>query len=223
MRNLIVTENITVDGVNEAAEGWVSAAGGQEGMSDVETALRTQRGAADALLLGRVTFEQMRGYWPLQTTTRRGITDYLKDISKYVVSSTPKGPGRERTSVLRSVDEIRALKSETGADIVTTGSIRLVRELIAAGLVDEYRLFAYPVVIGRGQRLFADTTEVSPAFGGEPALPLRRHASALSDSLTRRLMRRLAWFQTSMFAVGCRNRPCLPGQEGAGEPRRPQE
>lgn len=49
----------------------------------------------------------------------------------------------------RERDEIRALKSETGGDIVTTGSIRLVRELIAAGLVDEYRLFTYPVVLGR--------------------------------------------------------------------------
>jgi dihydrofolate reductase len=64
--------------------------------------------------------------------------------------------------VLRSVDDIQALKSETGGDIVTTGSIRLVRELIAAGLVDEYRLFTYPVVLGRGQRLFADATEVPP-------------------------------------------------------------
>ncbi len=62
--------------------------------------------------------------------------------------------------MLRSVDDIRGLKSETGGEIVTTGSIRLVRELIAAGLVDEYRHFTYPVVLGRGQRLFADATEV---------------------------------------------------------------
>lgn len=62
--------------------------------------------------------------------------------------------------MLRSVDDIRALKSETGRDIVTTGSIQLVRELIAAGLVDEYRLFTYPVVVGRGKRLFAEATEV---------------------------------------------------------------
>jgi RibD domain-containing protein len=90
-----------------------------------------------------------------------GHHHYLNDVSKYVVSSTLQDPGWERTTVPRNVDETRALKSETGGDIVTTGSIRLVRELIAAGLVDEYRLFAYPVVLGRGQRLFADATEVS--------------------------------------------------------------
>jgi dihydrofolate reductase len=160
MRDLIVTENVTIDGVIEATEGWFTAARGEEDMSDFETALRKQREAADALLLGRVTFEQMRGHWPSQTDDTTGITDYLNDVSKYVVSSTLQDPEWDRTSVLRSVDEIPALKSATGGDIVTTGSIRLVRELIAAGLVDEYRLFTYPVVLGRGQRLFADATEV---------------------------------------------------------------
>jgi len=81
-------------------------------------------------------------------------------LSKYALSNTLHDPEWERTVVLRSVDDIRALKSETGGDIVTTGSIRLVRELIAAGLVDEYRLFTHPVVLGRGRRLFADATEV---------------------------------------------------------------
>jgi dihydrofolate reductase len=150
------------------------------------------------LLLGRVTFEQMRGYWPLQTDDTTGITDYLNGVSKYVVSSTLQDPEWDRTAVLRSVDDIRALKSETGGDIVTTGSIRLVRELIAAGLVDEYRLFTYPVVLGRGQRLFADATEVprlclveSQPFRsgivfcatGQPdgASASRRTASALDD------------------------------------------
>jgi dihydrofolate reductase len=84
----------------------------------------------------------------------------LSAVSKHVVSSTLQDPERERTVVLRSVDEVRALKSESGGEIVTTGSISLVGELIAAGLVDEYRLFTYPAVLGRGQRLFADATEV---------------------------------------------------------------
>jgi dihydrofolate reductase len=162
MRELVVTENITLDGVIDATEGWFDPAGGEDDVSDVETALRKQREAADALLLGRVTFEQMRGYWPLQTDDTTGITDYLNGVSKYVVSSTLQDPEWERTTVLRSVDDIRALKSETGGDIVTTGSIRLVHELIAAGLVDEYRLFTYPVVLGRGRRLFADAIEVPP-------------------------------------------------------------
>ena len=56
MRDVIVTENITLDGVIEATEGWSEAAGGEDDVSDVETALREQREAADALLLGRVTF-----------------------------------------------------------------------------------------------------------------------------------------------------------------------
>ena len=161
MRDLIVTASITLDGVIEATERWFDPAGGDDDVADVETALRTQREAADALLLGRVTFEQMRGYWPLQTDDTTGIPDYLNGVSKYVLSSTLQGPEWERTAVLRSVDDIRVLKSEPGGDIVTTGSIRLVRELFAAGLVDEYRLFTYPVVLGRGQRLFADATGVA--------------------------------------------------------------
>jgi dihydrofolate reductase len=164
MRELIVTENITLDGVIEATEGWFDPAGeGTEvDQSDVETALREQREAADAFLVGRVTFEQMRGYWPQQTNDATGITYYLNNVSKYVVSTTLHDPKWERTTVLRGGlrDEIQALKSKPGKDIVTTGSITLVRELIAARLVDEYRLFVYPVVLGHGRRLFADASGI---------------------------------------------------------------
>jgi dihydrofolate reductase len=164
MRDLIVTENITLDGVIEATEGWFDPAGAdpEVDLADVEAAIREQREAADALLLGRVTFEQMRGYWPLQTDDRTGIADYLNRVSKYVVSGTLQDPQWEHTTVLHGalVDEVQALKSEPGKDIVTTGSITVVRDLIAAGLVDEYRLFVYPVVLGRGERLFTDATEV---------------------------------------------------------------
>ncbi len=102
MRDLIVTENITVDGVIDATDGWFDAAGGQDDMSDLEAALRQQREAADALLLGRVTFEQMRAYWPLQTDDRTGITGYLNDVSKHVVSSTLHWSGRCPASRLAS-------------------------------------------------------------------------------------------------------------------------
>jgi dihydrofolate reductase len=135
MRDLIVTENITLDGVIDATEGWFNPAGDDAAndQSDVEAALREQFEAADALLLGRVTFEQMRGYWPLQTDDTTGITNYLNNVSKYVVSSTLRDPRWEHTAVLDGalVDEIQALKSEPGRDIVTTGSMTVVRELIA--------------------------------------------------------------------------------------------
>jgi dihydrofolate reductase len=164
MRELIVTENITLDGVIEATAGWFDPAGddAEVDQSDIVAALREQREAADAFLVGRVTFEQMRGYWPQQTDDTTGITDYLNSVSKYVVSKTLQEPAWEHSTVLRGPlrDEIQALKSQPGRDIVTTGSITLVRDLIADGLVDEYRLFVYPVVLGHGRRLFADASGV---------------------------------------------------------------
>ena len=91
------------------------------------------------------------------------MTDYLNRVAKYVVSGTLSDPGWERTTVLpanRFPDAVRALKAEPGRDIVTTGSITLVHALIGAGLVDEYRLFVYPRVLGRGRRLFPDGVDV---------------------------------------------------------------
>lgn len=161
MRDLVVTENITLDGVIEMTEGWWDPTDTAEpAQSDLADVVRQQREAADAFLVGRVTFEQMRGYWPQQTDDTTGITDYLNSVEKYVVSRTIGDPGWDHTTVLRGepADEIRTLKSQPGKDIVTTGSISLVHNLITAGLVDEYRLFVYPVVVGRGRRLFTDTT-----------------------------------------------------------------
>jgi dihydrofolate reductase len=163
MRKLVVTENITMDGVIDASEGWFTPSGEEDvDQSDLIEALREQSSAADAVLLGRVTFEEMRGFWPLQTNDKTGVTDYLNNVEKYVVSSTMKEPQWQRSTVLAGnlQDNIRELKGREGKDIVVTGSITLVHELIASGLVDEYRLFVYPVVIGRGARLFEDAMNV---------------------------------------------------------------
>jgi dihydrofolate reductase len=161
MRDLVVTENITLDGVIDTAGGWFSpsAEDAEVDQSDLQAALGEQQDAADALLVGRVTFEELRGYWPEQSDDTTGITDYLNAVSKYVVSTTLDDPDWDETTVLRAwKDDIAALKAGPGEDIVTTGSIRLVHDLIAAGLVDEYRLFVYPVVLGHGRRLFEDGT-----------------------------------------------------------------
>jgi dihydrofolate reductase len=165
VRDLIVTENVTIDGVIDATGGWFQPAGaGDVDQSDLIAAVTEQREAADAFLVGRTTFEDMRSYWPKQTDDRTGISDYLNRVAKYVVTGTLDDPGWEPTTVLRGPldEEIAALKAAPGADIVVTGSMTLVRDLVARGLVDEYRLFVHPVVLGRGTRLFADATGVPP-------------------------------------------------------------
>ena len=162
MRDLIVTENITLDGVIDAAGGWFGPAGTEEiDESDQIAAIAEQREAADAFLTGRVTFEQMRSYWPQRVgDDDTGVAEYLDRVPKYVVSRTIEDPAWEPTTVLRGPleDEIRALKEAPGTDIVVTGSMTLVHALVAERLVDEYRLFVYPVVLGRGTRLFECAT-----------------------------------------------------------------
>jgi hypothetical protein len=93
MRELIVTQNITLDGVIDAAEGWFDASG-EEGVdqSDVIEAVREEIVTTDALLVGRVTFEQLRGYWPRQADDPTGVRDHLNEVRKYVVSQTLRAP-----------------------------------------------------------------------------------------------------------------------------------
>ncbi len=159
MRTLAITQNTTVDGAVEMLDDWFSPQG-RAGVddSDLVEEIHRQDQRADALLLGRQTFEDFRSYWPGRSDDPTGISAYLDRVQKYVVSSTLTEPGWQHTTVLDGdpVEQVRALKDQPGADIVVTGSITLCHTLIGAGLVDEYRLFTYPAVQGRGRRLFPD-------------------------------------------------------------------
>ena len=161
MRTLAITQNITVDGSIEMLGDWFQPQGGEEDSSDLMAELHRQDARADAFLTGRRTFEDLRGYWPKQTDDSTGITAYLNQVQKYVVSSTLGDPGWEPTTVISGdpIAAVRELKEQPGQDIVVTGSITLCHALIEAGLVDEYRLFTYPAVQGRGRRLFPDGVE----------------------------------------------------------------
>lgn len=110
----------------------------------------------DAQLYGRKTFEAMRGFWPNQSDDTTGITDHLNSVSKYVISNTMQDPDWENSQVISGDlrEEVRALKDQSGGNLGVTGSISVCDSLISAGLVDEYRLLVYPVVVGRGRRLF---------------------------------------------------------------------
>ena len=163
MRTLAITQNITVDGSIEMLGDWFDPQGGAEqDNSDLLEEVHRQDARADAFLTGRRTFEDLRAYWPAQENDPTGITAYLNQVQKYVVSSSLADPQWEPTTVLPGdpVPAVRALKERPGLDIVVTGSITLCHTLIAAGLVDQYRLFTYPTVQGRGRRLFPDGYEV---------------------------------------------------------------
>ena len=159
MRTLVITQTITLDGPIEMIGDCFDA---QAAADDMMAELRRKDESAEAVLLGRQTFEDFRSFWPRQADDPTGISDYLNQVQKYVVSSTLTDPGWEPTTVLDGdvVAAVRELKEQPGQDVVVTGSITLTHALIAAGLVDEYRLFTYPVVQGRGRRLFPDGVEV---------------------------------------------------------------
>jgi dihydrofolate reductase len=161
VRALVVTQNITVDGSIEMLGDWFDPQG-QGDQSDLVEELHRQDRRSDAFLTGRQTFEDLRSYWPKQSDDASGITKYLNEVDKYVVSSTMTDPQWQNTTVLTGdpVQQVQALKEQQGLDIVVTGSITLCHTLINAGLVDEYRLFVYPVVQGRGRRLFPDGFEI---------------------------------------------------------------
>ncbi len=163
MRTLAITQNITLDGSIEFLDNWFDPqARGLGDMADLQEEVQRQSAASDAMLLGRQTFEDFRSYWPHREDDTTGTSAYLDGVAKYVVSSTLTEPGG-RTP--RSSPATRSRRSPpssrpTGDDIVLTGSITLGHALLDAGLVDEVRLFTYPVVQGRGRRLFPDGYQV---------------------------------------------------------------
>jgi dihydrofolate reductase len=164
VRTLAITQNITVDGSIEMLGDWFTPEG-RAGVdsSDLLEEIHRQDARADALLVGRRTFEDFRAYWPGLTDDTTGISDYLDRVDKYVVSSTLTDPAWQNSTILPGDprEQVRSLKEQPGQEIVVTGSITLCHTLIVAGLVDEYRLFVYPVVQGRGRRLFPEGFELA--------------------------------------------------------------
>ena len=172
MRKLVITQNITLDGSVEMLDDWFDP---QLQDEDLLEESHRQDSQADALLVGRQTFEDFRSYWPKQTDDPTGVTDYLNRVAKYVVSSTMSDPQWQNSTVLTGdpIERTTELKSQPGKDIVLTGSISLAHALIAGGVVDEYRLFVYPAVQGRGRRLFPDGTPIPKLALVEPPKSFR--------------------------------------------------
>jgi dihydrofolate reductase len=157
VRKVIVSENLTLDGIMEAPEKWAFQYQGD----DIAEVNKAQMLASDALLLGRVTYEVFAGYWPLQTNDETGIADYLNRTPKFVVSSTLKKVEWSNTTIIQEnlAKEVTNLKQQIGKDIVVTGSATLIQSLMQDDLIDEYRLWVHPIVLGDGKRLFQDGSD----------------------------------------------------------------
>jgi dihydrofolate reductase len=154
MGKIVVSENVSLDGVVQDPAGdegfrrggWVGLLAAREEVAKV--ALDAALGA-EALLLGRRSYEWLAARWP----SRSGeLADRLTSLPKYVVSSTLEDPDWNNSTVLKgdAVNEVSKLKQELNGEIVVPGSFQLLRTLIEHDLVDELRLKIYPVVLGAG-------------------------------------------------------------------------
>jgi len=162
MRRIVVTEFMSLDGVFEAPgpdgsgfkyEGWT-----MKYMNDEFLKFKTEElQAADAQLLGRITYEGFAKAWPERSGD--AFSDKFNSMPKYVVSSTLKKATWNNSHIIKKdvAKEIARLKETKGEDILVAGSGELVDFLLELGLVDELRLLVYPVVLGMGKRLFKDT------------------------------------------------------------------
>lgn len=177
MGKLVVTEFVTLDGVFEdpgGAEGFEH--GGWSFQFD-----RSEEGdkfkvdelmAADAQLLGRVTYEGFAAAWPNMRGDQFG--EKMNAMPKYVVSNTLQSADWENSTIIDgdgAMDEIAGLKQRLDGDLLLAGSGQLARSLTDAGLVDEFHLMVFPVVLGTGKRLFdgVDTTPKLRLQGTQPA------------------------------------------------------
>ena len=164
MRNVVVTEYVTLDGVMEDPGGGEKSKHGGWGFqfwSDESAKFKyDELFASDALLLGRVTYEGFAKAWP-SMKDEEGFADRMNSIPKYVISSTLKDLQWNNSHLIDGdiAEAVRKLKDEDGLDILVAGSARLFHYLMAHNLVDEYRLMVHPVLVGDGKRLFPAESE----------------------------------------------------------------
>ena len=153
MRKVVAWELVALDGVMESPQEWAFSYSNDE----MEEANAAGMADSDAMLLGRVTYQEFASYWPYQNSAEQPYTDYLNNTPKFVVSTTLQEPLEWQNSTLikgNVAEEITKLKQQPGKDIGIVGSATLVRSLLREDLLDQLTLMVHPIVVGRGKRLF---------------------------------------------------------------------
>ena len=157
MRKIVAGLFISLDGVVEAPDQWHFPYFNDE----MGAAVQSQMDATDAMLLGRVTYQEFASFFPNQTSAEVPMADYMNATPKFVVSTTLDSVEWQNSTLIKGnvVEELTKLKRLPGKDITITGSGTLVRSVLREGLLDELQLLLHPIVVGRGTRLFADAGE----------------------------------------------------------------
>jgi dihydrofolate reductase len=155
MRKVVASEFVSLDGVVESPDKWHFPYFNDQ-MGD---AIGAAMAASDAMLMGRVLYEEWAAFWPNQDPDENPVAAQMNGVRKYVVSTTLEEPLEWENSTLIGDDvaeEISRLKEQPGKDISISGSPTLVRSLLQGDLLDELRLMLHPIVVGSGKRLFED-------------------------------------------------------------------
>jgi dihydrofolate reductase len=171
MRKLIVAEHVSLDGVIQAPGGPKEDPSGQFRLGGwtvpyadeaIGQAVQDLLSQPFELLLGRRTYDIWAAYWP-GVRAGHAIADLFNSVPKHVATHRSDALDWQNSHALEGdlADAIRTLKHQDGANLLTWGSGDMVRQLLAAGLVDELRLMLYPIVLGRGKRLFGDNAQAS--------------------------------------------------------------
>lgn len=156
MRTLVSTFFSSLDGIVDAPHEWHFPYMDDEVMGVVGSTFA----GCDALLMGRVTYQEWEPHWSQQPRDG-GMADFINDTQKYVASTTLESTSWRNSSLLSGDlgNAVRELKGKPGGTIMMNGSGTLVRSLVQEGLVDELRLLVHPVVVGAGKHLFENGAE----------------------------------------------------------------
>src|SRR3989442_11015874 len=157
-RRLAATFFVSLDGVVESPEKWSFPFWNDE----IQKFKRDETFATDALLLGRVTYEGFAAAWPGRKDPD-GFADRFNSMPKFVASRTLKKLAWNNSHLIKGdlAGEVSKLKEQPGRDIMIHGSTSPIRTILPSGLIDEYRLLVYPLVLGHGKRLFDEGSQAS--------------------------------------------------------------
>lgn len=158
MRKLIVFNQVTLDGYFSGMDGDISWAHRAQRDPEFDAFVETNAKSGGELVFGRVTYEMMKSFWPTPAAFEQFpvVAERMNNLPKLVFSRTLDNASWQNTKVVKGdiAAEMRKIKNEPGDDLVIMGSGSIVSQLTQAGLIDEYQMVLFPIVLGKGRTMF---------------------------------------------------------------------